>query len=449
MLQSSRASSPRSPPTSSRSSGTRAGVRDARGHHRRSGSATCAPASLERLLRLSRHIPARGRARLSPLLRRRDARPLRRAGGRAQARGRRERARGGLDRPLNWIHMPVPRSAGRRLLRAAGELRLPPETELYLGVCTSHDGAAGARRRIAAARRHVAAASASPPIAAGAAAASAAVAELLELHRALTRRCRRDEPPPAASFALAGRLRARARRGLDERRRSTRPARVRQRRRPRLVPQPRPHRRGARRATSSDGDLLIDYSGGTGILLDRLRLRIFDRRIGVLIVDASAKFLRVALEKYQDDPRVALRLLRFSRRRSGCSRSTRCSTGVSSAASTRSRRERDPPLPGPRRGRSAPGCACCAPAATSSSTRGNIRNPRAKPGEWILDETVWVINDLAEGLVRTDPHYAPTATCSTTPSACRPTLAYRDRVFLQPRPLDYYIDALDATPASR
>jgi SAM-dependent methyltransferase len=62
-----------------------------------------------------------------------------------------------------------------------------------------------------------------------------------------------------------------------------------------------------------DGDVLMDYAGGTGILLDRLRLRIFERPVGWLIVDASAKFLRVALEKYRGDPRVALRLLRFLR----------------------------------------------------------------------------------------------------------------------------------------
>src|SRR5262249_61491497 len=59
------------------------------------------------------------------------------------------------------------------------------------------------------------------------------------------------------------------------------------------------------------GDLLVDYSGGTGILLDRLKLRIFDRPIGMPMVDSSAKFLRVALEKFRDDPRVGLRLIRF------------------------------------------------------------------------------------------------------------------------------------------
>ena len=55
--------------------------------------------------------------------------------------------------------------------------------------------------------------------------------------------------------------------------------------------------------TLQDGDLLLDYSAGTGMLLDRLRLRIFDRRVGVVIVDRPPKFLRVALEKFRGDRR--------------------------------------------------------------------------------------------------------------------------------------------------
>src|SRR5581483_8590166 len=60
-----------------------------------------------------------------------------------------------------------------------------------------------------------------------------------------------------------------------------------------------------------DGDLLIDYSGGTGILLNRLLLRFFDRQVGMMIVDSSPKFLRVALERFRDDERVAFRRLRY------------------------------------------------------------------------------------------------------------------------------------------
>jgi hypothetical protein len=48
---------------------------------------------------------------------------------------------------------------------------------------------------------------------------------------------------------------------------------------------------------------LVDYSGGTGILLDRLKLRIFDRPADILIADSSPRFLRVAHEKFAGDPR--------------------------------------------------------------------------------------------------------------------------------------------------
>src|SRR5688572_11088482 len=60
-----------------------------------------------------------------------------------------------------------------------------------------------------------------------------------------------------------------------------------------------------------EGDLLVDYSGGTGILADRLLQRIGDRSVGIVIVDASPKFLRLALEKLGHDERVALRLMLY------------------------------------------------------------------------------------------------------------------------------------------
>src|SRR5262249_13780790 len=73
---------------------------------------------------------------------------------------------------------------------------------------------------------------------------------------------------------------------------------------------------------------------------------------------------------------------------------------------------------------------------------GNVRNPRAKPNEWILDETVWVINDLAEGIVRTDPRFAAYRAVLDDTAQMKQHAAFRDRVFLEPRPLDFYVDAL-------
>ena len=64
-------------------------------------------------------------------------------------------------------------------------------------------------------------------------------------------------------------------------------------------------------AALQPGQVLIDYSGGTGILIDRLFRRDPELDVGAVIVDASPKFLRLALEKLGDDERVAYRWLQF------------------------------------------------------------------------------------------------------------------------------------------
>jgi len=66
-------------------------------------------------------------------------------------------------------------------------------------------------------------------------------------------------------------------------------------------------------ARIGDGQIVMDYSGGTGILADRLLERLPGRQFGVLIVDSSPKFLRMAVEKLGDRERVAFRLIRFLR----------------------------------------------------------------------------------------------------------------------------------------
>src|SRR5262249_56451012 len=61
-----------------------------------------------------------------------------------------------LGRPLNWIHLPVPRDrADDAYYAPLADLRLRPETELYLGLVHHTDGVDGAERRMTAARRFV------------------------------------------------------------------------------------------------------------------------------------------------------------------------------------------------------------------------------------------------------------------------------------------------------
>jgi hypothetical protein len=61
-----------------------------------------------------------------------------------------------IQRSIQWIHMPVPRSrTDDAYFAPLKELRLRPETELYLGLVHYSDGVAGTRKRIAAAAKVV------------------------------------------------------------------------------------------------------------------------------------------------------------------------------------------------------------------------------------------------------------------------------------------------------
>jgi hypothetical protein len=60
----------------------------------------------------------------------------------------------GVARPIQYFHMPVPKArTDDGYFAPLDALRLPPETELYLGLI-HYDDAAGDRARLAAARRH-------------------------------------------------------------------------------------------------------------------------------------------------------------------------------------------------------------------------------------------------------------------------------------------------------
>lgn len=91
-----------------------------------------------------------------------------------------------LERPLTWIHMPVPETRDDDAWFAPmRELRLAPETELYLGLVHASDRDEGALRRIAAARRHVAHFGVATECGWGRGTAEA-VMGLLELHRGVS-----------------------------------------------------------------------------------------------------------------------------------------------------------------------------------------------------------------------------------------------------------------------
>jgi hypothetical protein len=73
---------------------------------------------------------------------------------------------------------------------------------------------------------------------------------------------------------------------------------------------------------------------------------------------------------------------------------------------------------------------------------GNIRNPHARPGEWIIDETVEAIHQRVVEIVRTDSRFARHREALGNGDLMAAAQAQRTRYFLPVRPLDYYLNAL-------
>jgi SAM-dependent methyltransferase len=346
-----------------------------------------------------------------------------------------------LDRPLNWVHMPVPRERDDPgFVAPLRDLRLQPSTELYLGVLHPGEPEETSRRRIAAAHEAVGDFGVATPCGWGRL-PPRQLPDLIAGHAALSRpiaapRGERDfvfawpegfarvpdedwVEQPVDAFGLH--YDTVENHGWYQNLNLT-------------VEQLAEDLR--------EGDVLVDYSGGTGILLDRLRLRVFDRQVGMAIVDSSPKFLRVALERLRGDERVAFRRLRFLK-------DERRLQYVDEALG--------PAFPGARHLVSTNAIhlyddlentlrawtRVLAPGGRIRINSGNLRNPRAGENEWIIDETVYVVHEVATGLVRTDPRWVPYREVLDEPERLQRYLDWRDRVFLAPRPLGHYLDALE------
>ncbi|HSL63899.1 MAG TPA: class I SAM-dependent methyltransferase [Gaiellaceae bacterium] len=345
-----------------------------------------------------------------------------------------------LDRPLTWVHMPVARD------RPAGEfvsplrdLRLHAGTELYLGVLHPDEPEEETAARVAAAHEAAGEFGIATPCGWGRL-PPRRLPELLAAHVRLSRPV--VDPSSDRGYVFAWPE------GFD---------RVPDEE---WVDQPvdafglhydTVENHGWYRnldltveqlaADLRDGHVLIDYSGGTGILLDRLRLRIFDRQVGMVIVDSSPKFLRVALDRFRGDGRVAFRRLRFLKEERRLQYVDEVLgdgfPGTDELVSTNAIHLYDD-----LDGTLAAWARVLKPGGRVRINSGNIRNPRAGENEWIIDETVYVVHEVATGLVRTDPRWAAYREVLDDPERIAAYLAWRDRVFLAPRPLEHYLDAL-------
>jgi ubiquinone/menaquinone biosynthesis C-methylase UbiE len=347
-----------------------------------------------------------------------------------------------LGRPLNWIHMPVPRDRIDEAYYAPlAELRLPPETELHLGLVHHTDGAEGTARRMEVAGRFASDFGIATECGWGRR-APATIPELLRIHRELSMpvqpsgRSRGSFAWPSGFARIPDEDWTRQPVDVFGLRYDTVENHGWYRNLDPTVEDLARH--------LEEGQLLIDYSGGTGILLDRLHLRIFDRRVGMLIVDSSPKFLRVALDKFSGDERVGLRLLRWRKEEKrldfldeaiGPELTARGADAITSTNAIHLYMDLPETI--------ASWARVLRPGGRVFVQSGNIRNPQARSSEWILDETVWAIHEVAIGLVRNDPRYALYRPLLDDEARMQAHVAYRDRVFLPVRPLDFYVRCLE------
>lgn len=184
-----------------------------------------------------------------------------------------------------------------------------------------------------------------------------------------------------------------------------------------------------------DDDLLVDYSGGTGILIGRLLDKLPQRRFGVVNVDSSPKFLRLCLDKYRSEPRVAFRLLRFlkeAKRLQYLDEVVPELVGkvdaIVSANAIHLYYDLHETLVAWRR--------TLKPTGRVLIQSGNIIHP--SPRGMIIDDTVNAIHEEAKVMVATEDRYRDYRASLADEARMSAHDAVRTKFFLPPRPLSYY-----------
>ena len=193
------------------------------------------------------------------------------------------------------------------------------------------------------------------------------------------------------------------------------------------------------------GDILIDYSGGTGILAKRLLDRLGSKDVGIIIVDSSPKFLRLALEKFRNEPRLAFRRIRFLRDEGRLERVDEVLSaeilerGVDGIVSTNAIHLYFGLAETLRSWGS-----ILRPWGRVFIQSGNIRNPEIPDDEWIIDETVEVIHRGAMDIVQSHEPYQQYRPALEDKGYMSAHDALRKKYFLPVRSLEYYLDSLRA-----
>lgn len=187
------------------------------------------------------------------------------------------------------------------------------------------------------------------------------------------------------------------------------------------------------------GHRVVDYSGGTGLFLERLLLERPHLEFGAIDVDSSPKFLAMALAKLGAEPRIAFRLLQYLSSEKRLQRLDEVLPfDVDAIVSTNAIH-----LYSDLHGTLASWARLLRREGRVFVQSGNVRDPDAPEDAWIIDDTVEAVSRAARAIVARDDRFARHRSALADPARLAAHDAYRRRVFLPPRPLSIYLEALE------
>lgn len=198
-------------------------------------------------------------------------------------------------------------------------------------------------------------------------------------------------------------------------------------------------------AALGEGKVLVDFSAGTGILAGRL-LAAIQHDVGILNIDASAKFLRVAVENLGGDERAAFRLLSYLRPEKRLElidevvELPMLERGADIITATNAiHLYYDLP------NTLASWTRILKPGGLALICSANMHNPGARAGDWIIDETVAKVNEVVAELVLREPAFEKYRPALENATSLAAHTKLREKVFVPVRPLDYYTDTFRDT----
>ncbi|MCL5055776.1 MAG: class I SAM-dependent methyltransferase [Firmicutes bacterium] len=187
-----------------------------------------------------------------------------------------------------------------------------------------------------------------------------------------------------------------------------------------------------------NGETFLDYSGGTGIFVERLFKQFPTRQIGTVIVDSSPKFLRLALEKFRQDKRVGFRLIRFLKEKKRLQYvdevlDLRFHALVSTNA-IHLYYDLQETLQSWAR--------ILYPGSKVFIQSGNIRGSDRKSEEWIIDETIEAVHLEALKIVKQEKQFSVYRNILKDEKKMLEYQNLRQKYFLPTRPVEYYLEEL-------